>query len=209
MLSAGGGGADSGALTQTALHPVDYLGFQQNMNEQGRQYAVMAVLAPVRYPVVVGVIAFGLLNPDPAYAPTFQTTPEDRPSVLEAAGETGLAIAVGAIGVKLGRVGSTAKREAAPRNGHLAGDAHSITGVPFDEHGFPDFRAAGVVEREVQITYTGTRGGDYRAANQAAGLVDAPKGMVWHHHQDGTTMQLVPEGVHQRTGHTGGYSLKK
>jgi hypothetical protein len=60
------------------------------------------VLAPVRYPVVVGVIAFGLLNPDPVYAPTFQTTPEDRPSVLETAGETGLAIAVGAIGIKVG-----------------------------------------------------------------------------------------------------------
>ena len=60
----------------------------------------------MRYPVVVGVIAFGLLNPDPAYAPTVQTTPEDRPSLLEAAGETGLAVAIGAAGIKLGQAGS-------------------------------------------------------------------------------------------------------
>ena len=53
-----------------------------------------------------GAIAFGLLNPDLAYAPTFQTTPEDRPSMLETAGETGLAVAIGAAGIKLGQAGS-------------------------------------------------------------------------------------------------------
>jgi hypothetical protein len=107
-LSAGGGGADSGALTQAALHPVDYLAMQQDMNQQGRLYGLAAALALVESPVVVGVIAFGLLNPDPAYAPTFETVPEDRPSVLERAGETGLAIAIGAIGVKVGQAGSAA-----------------------------------------------------------------------------------------------------
>jgi hypothetical protein len=105
-LSAGGGGADSGARTQAALTPADYEGFRQNANEQSRHYALAAVLAPLRYPVVVGVIAFGLLNPDPAYAPTPQTTPEDRPGVLERAGETGLAVVVGAVGIKLGQIGS-------------------------------------------------------------------------------------------------------
>ena len=62
----------------------------------------MAALAPLRYPVVVGIIALGLLNPDPAYGPTFETVPEDRPSVLERAGETGLAVAIGAVGIKVG-----------------------------------------------------------------------------------------------------------
>jgi RHS repeat-associated protein len=104
-LSAGGGGADSGTRTQAQLTPADYEGFRQNANEQSRQYAVMAVLTPIRYPFAVGVIAFGLLNPDPAYAPTFQTAPEDRPSVLERAGETGLAVAIGAAGIKLGQIG--------------------------------------------------------------------------------------------------------
>ena len=78
---------------------------RQNANEMARQYAVMAALAPLEYPAVVGLIAFGLLNPDPTYAPTFQTVPEDRPSVLEQAGEVGLAVAVGAVITKLG-VGS-------------------------------------------------------------------------------------------------------
>ncbi len=163
------------------------------------------MLAPVRYPVVVGVSAFGLLNPDPVYAPTFQTTPEDRPSVLERAGEIGLAVAVGAIGVKIGQA------ESGPRirNRHLAGEVHPVTGVPFDEHGYPDFRAAGVVEREVKIKYTGSRAGDYKAANDAAGLGTTPDGRTWHHHQDGTTMQMIPEDIHQGTGHTGGYGLSK
>jgi RHS repeat-associated protein len=107
-LSAGGGGADSGALTQAALHPQDYLAMQQDMNQQGRLYGLAAALALLKSPVVVGIVAFGLFNPDPAYAPTFQTVPEDRPSVLERAGETGLAVVVGAIGIKLGQVGSVA-----------------------------------------------------------------------------------------------------
>jgi hypothetical protein len=81
---------------------------QQDMNQQAHLYGLAAALALLESPMVVGVIAFGLLNPDPAYAPTFQTTPEDRPSVLERAGETGLAIVIGAIGVKVGQAGSAA-----------------------------------------------------------------------------------------------------
>jgi hypothetical protein len=60
-LSAGGGGADSGARTQAQLTPADYAGFRQNANEQARQHAVTAALAPFGYPVAVGVIAFGRL----------------------------------------------------------------------------------------------------------------------------------------------------
>ncbi|MCP3167404.1 HNH endonuclease [Myxococcus xanthus] len=72
--------------------------------------------------------------------------------------------------------------------------------------GYPDFRAAGVVKAEVKIAYTGSRAGDFAAANRAAGLQATPKGMTWHHHQDRTTMQLVPTDVHARTGHTGGFA---
>jgi hypothetical protein len=121
-LSAGGGGADSGALTQEALHPADYRGFRQNANEQARDYAIMAVLAPMRTPVVVGVITFGLLNPDPAYGPTPQTVPENRPSLLEQAGQVGLAVAIGAIGIKLEQVLPAAEgAEAAAVHGNSLG----------------------------------------------------------------------------------------
>ncbi|MEO7330814.1 MAG: HNH endonuclease, partial [Minicystis sp.] len=95
-----------------------------------------------------------------------------------------------------------------PRNGHLAEKTHPKTRVPFDDKGYPDFKAAGVVKAEVKITLTGTRPGDFTAANRAAGLKETPKGMTWHHHQDGTTMQLVPRGIHEQTGHTGGFSPK-
>ncbi|PTL84342.1 HNH endonuclease [Vitiosangium sp. GDMCC 1.1324] len=92
------------------------------------------------------------------------------------------------------------------RNAHLAGKRHPVTGVPFDADGYPDFRAAGVVKAEVKITYTGSRARDFAAANKAAGFGETPKGMTWHHHQDGMTMQLVPTETHARTGHTGGFS---
>jgi RHS repeat-associated protein len=103
-------------------------------------------------------------------------------------------------------VDPAATRSDLPRNAHLAGENHPITGVPFDKTGHPDFKAAGVVKAEVQITQTGTRPGDFRAANKAAGFGSTPEGYTWHHHQDGTTMQLVPRDIHQATGHTGGFT---
>jgi len=93
-----------------------------------------------------------------------------------------------------------------PRNGHLAGTDHPTTGVPFDAQGYPDFKAAGLVKVEVKITQTGSRPGDIRAANKAAGFEKTPEDYTWHHHQDGTTMQLVPNTIHLQTGHTGGFA---
>ena len=90
------------------------------------------------------------------------------------------------------------------RNGHLAGGIHPKTGIPFDKSGFPDF--SGVAKAEVKIRQTGTRAGDFRAANEAAGFSKTPEGYTWHHHQDGTTMQLVPRDTHAQTGHTGGFN---
>jgi hypothetical protein len=90
-----------------------------------------------------------------------------------------------------------------PRNGFLAGSVHPDTGIPFDSDGYPDFSAVAVTE--VSIDQTGSRAGDFRAANEAAGYTSTPEGFSWHHHQDGTTMQLVPRDLHARTGHTGGF----
>ena len=92
------------------------------------------------------------------------------------------------------------------RNGHLAGSVHPKTGIPFKANGHPDF--TGVAKTEVKIKQTGTRSGDFRAANEAAGLKNTPEGYSWHHHEDGTTMQLVPRDIHSQTGHTGGYRPK-
>ena len=92
-----------------------------------------------------------------------------------------------------------------PRNAHLAGKTHPVTGVPFDANGYPDFSS--VATQTVEITQTGNRAVDFAAANRAAGLAETPKGFTWHHNQNGTTMQLVPTPIHAATGHTGGVAL--
>ncbi|RYZ37802.1 MAG: HNH endonuclease [Myxococcaceae bacterium] len=112
----------------------------------------------------------------------------------------------GRSGIREGSSTNGATTDAPIRNAHLAGQRHPVTGVPFDAEGYPDFKAAGVVKVEVKLEYTGSRSGDFAAANKAAGLRETPKGMTWHHHQDRTTLQLVPTAIHARTGHTGGFS---
>ena len=89
------------------------------------------------------------------------------------------------------------------RNGHLAGSFHPKTLITFDKKGFPDFSSVSVVD--VKITQTGSYAGDFRAANKAAGFERTPEGYTWNHHQDLTTMQLVPRDIHAQTGHTGGF----
>jgi hypothetical protein len=87
----------------------------------------------------------------------------------------------------------------------LRNDSHPKTGIPFDSNGFPDFSS--VSRADVKIKPTGSRPKDFRAANEAAGFKTTPEGYTWHHHQDGTTMQLVPTDIHRQTGHTGGFIL--
>ncbi|MHB9022612.1 MAG: Ig-like domain-containing protein [Armatimonadota bacterium] len=86
------------------------------------------------------------------------------------------------------------------RNIHLAGRRHPITSVLFDALGYPIFKS----KKNVDIVYTGSRAGDFAAANKAAGFSSTPKGYTWHHHQNGKTMQLVESEIHRLTGHTGG-----
>jgi hypothetical protein len=103
------------------------------------------------------------------------------------------------------RLDDVAPRTITPRNAHLAGKPHPVTGVPFDADGYPNFSA--VATRSVEITQSGNRAADFAAANSSAGLAETPKGFTWHHHQNGTTMQLVPTPIHRATGHTGGVAL--
>jgi hypothetical protein len=107
--------------------------------------------------------------------------------------------------IAIGIIGSV--RGVGPRNGHLAGRVHPKTGVPFDRNGYPDFTA--LAKAQVTIVPTGSRAGDFRAANKEAGFKQTPEGYTWHHHQDGRTMQLVPREIHAQTGHTGGFTPGK
>ncbi|MFD3511050.1 HNH endonuclease [Nocardia sp. NPDC058666] len=41
------------------------------------------------------------------------------------------------------------------------------------------------------------------------GVWARPRGYTWHHHEDGVTMQLVPNGIHDAVRHAGGVAIQK
>jgi titin len=83
--------------------------------------------------------------------------------------------------------------------------------VVYNSKGFPDFApflykgTDGL--SQVPIALTGTRPGDFAAANRAAGFARTPRGYTWHHHEDTGLMQLVRTDVHSQFWHSGGFSL--
>lgn len=109
-----------------------------------------------------------------------------------------------------------AAEKKAPINSRYAGDAYPKVKLPpglqrkypkvitFTADGYPDFGL--YVQKTVRIRYTGSRPGDYKAANAKAGFRLQPRGTTWHHHRDCTTMQLLPTDLHNAVRHTGGYS---
>ena len=88
------------------------------------------------------------------------------------------------------------------RNQRLAGKNHEVTGIPFNKYGFPDFSSVAI--KTVKIKVTGNDWTDCKLANETARIIKKPRGYTWHHHEDATTMQLIPTSIHVKTGHTGG-----
>lgn len=78
--------------------------------------------------------------------------------------------------------------------------------IQFDSKGYPNFSK--YASKTVNIKLTGSRINDVKLANEAVGLTTTPKGYIWHHHQNATTMQLVPEPIN-KVPHTGGFSTRK
>ena len=118
------------------------------------------------------------------------------------------------------------------RNVHLAGQRHPVTGVVFDNKGFPIFDDVAAFDTRISIdtfrsaSYEGQmklatkdlsgaiQQGQVRASSFTTKQlqqisVGAKKidGYTWHHHQDSGRMQLVPELVHKKTGHIGGEAM--
>jgi hypothetical protein len=114
------------------------------------------------------------------------------------------------------------------QNGHLAGKTHPVTGVPFDNNGFPVFDSAfdakidsslyleknTVQFKEANLQLSDAIQNDPSLAKQfnegqlqdiARG--DTPDGYVWHHHQQEGRLQLVEREIHQKTGHIGGQKI--
>ena len=79
--------------------------------------------------------------------------------------------------------------------------------VSYDTTGQPDFSPWAIAT--VKINMKGNTTTDFTAANKAAGLKTTPPGYTWHHHEDGTTMQLVPTELNNGIFHYGGrYTIK-
>jgi hypothetical protein len=79
--------------------------------------------------------------------------------------------------------------------------------------GYPDFSPYSKGDVEIDMDLGGNRTKDFDAADAAMRerLGDPnwkkPDDLVWHHKEDGTTMQLVPKDVHGPAQHTGGVSV--
>ena len=92
-----------------------------------------------------------------------------------------------------------------PINSKYAGQIHP-SGVRFTEQGFPDFGP--YAKAEVKLSsLTGVYRADERLANAAVGLKKTPKGFVWHHVEDGVTLQLIPKSLNSSVKHTGGAAV--
>ena len=86
-------------------------------------------------------------------------------------------------------------------------------GVKYDVQGFPDFKPYTIKEVKLEKFTPGNHRKDYDRATLEVRKADPnfvkPKDYTWHHHQDGTTMQLVPGDLHKDFQHTGGMSTTK
>jgi hypothetical protein len=99
------------------------------------------------------------------------------------------------------RPGSTPPRISAANRAELA--AKYPDGVRFTRAGYPVFTQH-AIERVHVDGMTGDRVHDADLANHAAKRRETPADYVWHHVEDGRTMELVPRDLHDAARHTGG-----
>jgi len=89
-----------------------------------------------------------------------------------------------------------------PINSGYAGKTHP-SGVKFNEQGFPDFTPYAKAEFKIG-NLTGRYADDAAFANARLGVTETPRNYVWHHVENGVTMQLIPRSIHNAARHTGG-----
>jgi hypothetical protein len=56
---------------------------------------------------------------------------------------------------------------------------------------------------------TGSRHGDFAAADAKAGYAETPAGYTWHHSEELGRMYLVPTKLHKAVQHSGGVATRK
>lgn len=88
------------------------------------------------------------------------------------------------------------------------------TKVRYNPEGYPDYspyldHPSGVKQVDID-KFDSRRWPDYEKANLEAKKSEwgkaPPEDYAWHHHQNGKTMQLVPEWIHILFRHAGGVS---
>lgn len=117
------------------------------------------------------------------------------------------------------KIGGKRATDYMPR-GVLPGGTHTLPGdlsikypqgVKFDSQGFPDFSPYRQGPDQ-KINMTGDSKKDLALADKKAGISEAwrrERGLTWHHHQDGETMQLIPSEVNNNTPHIGGAAITR
>ncbi|RPA06163.1 hypothetical protein EEB19_09840 [Gordonia sp. OPL2] len=105
-----------------------------------------------------------------------------------------------------------------PRNSRYAGERMELpgdlktkypNGVKFNDKGFPEFGEYADETVNLPGGFT-NRASDKRRANEIVRQQlndpnwNPPTDRVWHHNEDGSTMQLVPKDIHTAIGHDGG-----
>ncbi|SDX78903.1 DNase/tRNase domain of colicin-like bacteriocin, partial [Pseudomonas syringae] len=131
-----------------------------------------------------------------------------------------------------GNVVSTTVPPVDGRNVYLAGQRHPVTGVVFDNRGFPIFDDVSAFDTRISLDafksasyegqmklatqdlfdamqrgQIGTSSFTVKQLQQISAGAKKIDGFTWHHHQDSGRMQLVPELVHKKTGHIGGEAM--
>ncbi|HAV5601146.1 HNH endonuclease [Acinetobacter baumannii] len=119
------------------------------------------------------------------------------------------------------------------KNVKLAGQRHPVTGVVFDNKGYPVFDDIARYDTNLinkgysNLSYTKQmelaskdlwnaiqRGEVNSSQFSSSQLRQIQSGSskiddyTWHHHQDNGRMQLVPEWEHSKTGHIGGDAMQ-
>jgi len=116
------------------------------------------------------------------------------------------------------------------KNVKLAGKRHPVTGIVFDERGFPIFDGVAEFDTRIANDVVSVMDRDHHMIAATAQLDEAIQraevgamkfsqeqlaairahkarvpGYIWHHHQHRGRMQLVPRDIHDATGHAGGF----
>ncbi|WP_305729660.1 HNH endonuclease [Pseudomonas sp. PDM24] len=114
----------------------------------------------------------------------------------------------------------------------MAGQRHPVTGVVFDNRGFPIFYDVATFDTTIsndlfkaasyrqqmklatkdlfqaiqqgQVKKSSFSAQQLQQIEMGARKID---GYTWHQHQDNGRMQLIPEMVHKKTGHIGGEAM--